>query len=154
METGETTSAAARSTAPWALAVFAVLFALFFFRDAPLALDPVRTTQGPEQFDTARALDRLGRVLDGTPHGVDSDALDQTRSRLLREIALLGYQPQVIAQNACRGSISGSSVRCAFVQNVYFTAGSGDGPALVLTCLLYTSPSPRDRTRSRMPSSA
>eukprot|EP00657_Telonema_sp_P-1_P008951 TRINITY_DN3150_c0_g1_i1.p1 TRINITY_DN3150_c0_g1~~TRINITY_DN3150_c0_g1_i1.p1 ORF type:complete len:117 (-),score=62.31 TRINITY_DN3150_c0_g1_i1:57-407(-) len=26
--------------------------------------------------------------------------------------------------------------------------------ALPLTCLLYTSPSPRDRTRSRMPSSA
>jgi len=26
--------------------------------------------------------------------------------------------------------------------------------ALALTCLLYTSPSPRDRTRSRMPSSA
>ena len=25
---------------------------------------------------------------------------------------------------------------------------------LILTCLLYTSPSPRDRTRSRMPSSA
>ena len=24
----------------------------------------------------------------------------------------------------------------------------------VITCLLYTSPSPRDRTRSRMPSSA
>ena len=26
--------------------------------------------------------------------------------------------------------------------------------ALAITCLLYTSPSPRDRTRSRMPSSA
>ena len=26
--------------------------------------------------------------------------------------------------------------------------------AMVYTCLLYTSPSPRDRTRSRMPSSA
>ena len=25
---------------------------------------------------------------------------------------------------------------------------------LIITCLLYTSPSPRDRTRSRMPSSA
>ena len=25
---------------------------------------------------------------------------------------------------------------------------------IILTCLLYTSPSPRDRTRSRMPSSA
>src|SRR5665811_2249574 len=32
---------------------------------------------------------------------------------------------------------------------------SGDGPgAYPLVCLLYTSPSPRDRTRSRMPSSA
>ena len=32
-----------------------------------------------------------------------------------------------------------------------------DGDSLIvedLTCLLYTSPSPRDRTRSRMPSSA
>ena len=28
------------------------------------------------------------------------------------------------------------------------------GQALLLRCLLYTSPSPRDRTRSRMPSSA
>ena len=27
------------------------------------------------------------------------------------------------------------------------------GPSLII-CLLYTSPSPRDRTRSRMPSSA
>ena len=27
-------------------------------------------------------------------------------------------------------------------------------PAMYLGCLLYTSPSPRDRTRSRMPSSA
>ena len=127
------TSAPTRASAPWALAVFAVLFALFFFRDAPLALDPMRTTNAPDQFDTTRAIERLARVLDGKPHAVDSDALDQTRSRLLREIASLGYQPQVIAQNACRGSISGSSVRCAFVQNVFFTAGSGDGPALVLT---------------------
>src|SRR5690606_1661674 len=35
--------------------------------------------------------------------------------------------------NACRGSISGSSVRCAFVQNVFFKAGPSEGPALVLT---------------------
>src|SRR5690606_5996363 len=110
-----------------------VLFVAFFFRAAPLILDPVRATNAPDQFDTTRALDRLSRVLDGTPHAVDSDALDQTRSRLLREIASLGYQPQVIAQNACRGSISGSSVRCAFVQNVFFKAGPSEGPALVLT---------------------
>ena len=29
-----------------------------------------------------------------------------------------------------------------------------DAPHLIPICLLYTSPSPRDRTRSRMPSSA
>ena len=30
----------------------------------------------------------------------------------------------------------------------------GGGNSLPIPCLLYTSPSPRDRTRSRMPSSA
>ena len=29
-----------------------------------------------------------------------------------------------------------------------------DGEALLVVCLLYTSPSPRDRQKSRMPSSA
>ena len=38
--------------------------------------------------------------------------------------------------------------RVAFELDRYLAAG------LVCTCLLYTSPSPRDRTRSRMPSSA
>ena len=33
-------------------------------------------------------------------------------------------------------------------------AVAGFGHAKILICLLYTSPSPRDRTRSRMPSSA
>ena len=33
-------------------------------------------------------------------------------------------------------------------------AGAEDPSALANACLLYTSPSPRDRTRSRMPSSA
>ena len=34
------------------------------------------------------------------------------------------------------------------------TITQGSGVTIVSTCLLYTSPSPRDRTRSRMPSSA
>ena len=34
------------------------------------------------------------------------------------------------------------------------TEGVGNSGSLANTCLLYTSPSPRDRTRSRMPSSA
>ena len=38
----------------------------------------------------------------------------------------------------------------------YTTAQIVDGAGIdvILVCLLYTSPSPRDRTRSRMPSSA
>ena len=32
--------------------------------------------------------------------------------------------------------------------------GAGTNRMNIYTCLLYTSPSPRDRTRSRMPSSA
>ena len=34
------------------------------------------------------------------------------------------------------------------------TEALGRGDRVELCCLLYTSPSPRDRTRSRMPSSA
>ena len=45
------------------------------------------------------------------------------------------------------------------VYNTYLSSGNGNGDALKVdklwyTCLLYTSPSPRDRVRSRMPSSA
>lgn len=123
----------ARSGALWALGVFAVLFVLFFFRAVPLTLDPLRATNAPDQFDAVRAIDRLGKVLDGTPHPVDSAPLDGVRSRLLQEIVTLGYKPEVKATNTCRGSISGSSIRCALVQNIYFTAGPKTGPALILT---------------------
>ena len=45
-------------------------------------------------------------------------------------------------------------------ENLFFqvpviaTDPDGGSPTYSLICLLYTSPSPRDRTRSRMPSSA
>ena len=104
----------------------------FFFRALPLTLDPVRATNTPEQFDTQRALERLSRVLDGTPHPVDSAPLDQTRARLLEEIRTLGYTPELRATNVCQ-ALSGTAARCAFVQNIFFTAGPTEGPALVLT---------------------
>ena len=37
---------------------------------------------------------------------------------------------------------------------VLMLAGAGTGKTRALTCLLYTSPSPRDLSTSRMPSSA
>jgi Peptidase family M28 len=122
-----------RTASPWALLVFAILFALFFFRALPLELDVVRTTDQPGQFNATRAIERLSRVLDGKPHPIDSDALDATRERLVREIESLGYQPQVHDETACRGSISGSAIRCARVRNITFTAGPTQGSALVLT---------------------
>ena len=39
---------------------------------------------------------------------------------------------------------------CPMNDALYIVGAAGSGK----TCLLYTSPSPRDRTRSRMPSSA
>jgi hypothetical protein len=120
--------------AAWiALIVFAILFVAYFFRGLPLQLDPVRASNTAEQFDTTRALDRLSRVLDGTPHPNDSAALDETRARLIAEIERLGYTPTVHDDIACRGNGSGSLNRCGRVQNITFGTGSGSGPALLLT---------------------
>ena len=67
------------------------------------------------------------------------------------------------------GMGASTSVSITFNENVYGFIGSdvtmvgggatstfsgADGDSLYTICLLYTSPSPRDRTRSRMPSSA
>ena len=40
------------------------------------------------------------------------------------------------------------------IQTLDLIEACGDAEAFCRSCLLYTSPSPRDRTRSRMPSSA
>ena len=54
---------------------------------------------------------------------------------------------------------NGTNYNPAEALNMYFQTGSIVGRSLTQdgdpnSCLLYTSPSPRDRTRSRMPSSA
>ena len=50
------------------------------------------------------------------------------------------------------GGEGGAHLRWFIVSDA--ARGTGLGGALIKRCLLYTSPSPRDRTRSRMPSSA
>lgn len=134
--TDATKPVATKTAAAWSLGVLAVLFLLFFFRAAPLELDPVRAVNAADQFDAERAITRLSRVLDGTPHPVDSAPLDETRARLMQEIRTLGYSPELRAANACQ-SLSGTAARCAFVQNIFFLAGPTENlattPAVVVT---------------------
>ena len=52
------------------------------------------------------------------------------------------------------GTIQKINVNCNFGEFVFFEAFTDIYFPLTNSCLLYTSPSPRDRTRSRMPSSA
>ena len=47
-----------------------------------------------------------------------------------------------------------SSTRTPSSGTVTIANGAGTGNTVSITCLLYTSPSPRDRQKSRMPSSA
>ena len=49
------------------------------------------------------------------------------------------------------GVVGSTNARAIILDDVYENHRSISN---ILTCLLYTSPSPRDRTRSRMPSSA
>ena len=52
-----------------------------------------------------------------------------------------------LAKAALAGRVDGQLVDTSFLID-------DDADLAIVTCLLYTSPSPRDRTRSRMPSSA
>ena len=66
---------------------------------------------------------------------------------------------RVLAASCCRKpaqgmQVSSTSGRARQAQKMVLELLRADLPEQTLTCLLYTSPSPRDRTRSRMPSSA
>ena len=87
-------------------------------------------------------------------------------SELTCEEAAAYVAPDAIYSNgqtgtcAIEGTVAGvksdNFTICGGTITITYTVESGDncGRAPVVACLLYTSPSPRDRTRSRMPSSA
>ena len=54
----------------------------------------------------------------------------------------------------CQGQHRVLAINKGILQSVHGGFVSFDGQVMIENCLLYTSPSPRDRTRSRMPSSA
>ena len=51
-------------------------------------------------------------------------------------------------------SLSCSKIESKIIENLSKELKTSKTEVIILACLLYTSPSPRDRTRSRMPSSA
>ena len=83
-------------------------------------------------------------------HYADARGLPWCAALLLIGIAELGL-PRPLGNHGRRGwRWHNRSVR-SWWRNAQ-RGGTAIGPACI--CLLYTSPSPRDRTRSRMPSSA
>ena len=65
----------------------------------------------------------------------------------------LALTPVGVSQSLHESKQKDFCMSCHEMQ-VYDTSLQIDDPEYIPACLLYTSPSPRDRTRSRMPSSA
>jgi len=83
-------------------------------------------------------------MIDGA--GIEFDP-DQPSSRYFnRELSWMQFNSRVLAQAEDR--------RLPLLERLKFCAIYGSNLDEFYICLLYTSPSPRDRTRSRMPSSA
>lgn len=115
-----------------ALALLGAFFLALMFAGLALTPDPVRTTNAPGQFDVGAARERLVRIMgDETPHPVDSAAQDVVREALLREIAALGFTPEIRDTFACRPQPRGPLVDCARVRNIVFSVGPESGPAVL-----------------------
>ena len=79
----------------------------------------------------------------------------------INSILIIGAGPIIIGQ-ACEFDYSGTQAAKALKEEGYRIILINSNPATIMTdpdiadstCLLYTSPSPRDRQKSRMPSSA
>ena len=63
-------------------------------------------------------------------------------------------QYQFLADESMRKLMVAHRVTSPMLMGIKDQSGLGNNADELKTCLLYTSPSPRDRTRSRMPSSA
>ena len=63
-----------------------------------------------------------------------------------------GYKVEICGVNTARLPLLTNEEKEALFERIL--AGDKEAREEYINCLLYTSPSPRDRTRSRMPSSA
>ena len=71
----------------------------------------------------------------------------------IQKVLVIGSGPIVIGQ-AAEFDYAGTQACRVLKQEGVETVLVNSNPATIMTCLLYTSPSPRDGATSRMPSSA
>ena len=95
--------------------------------------------------DYAKTFDTGNLTLD--LNGTDKAAGSTTNPKLIEE----GIAVTLVFVDSTKGWIITDSGLQSEANQAEFIAATG---GTITTCLLYTSPSPRDRTRSRMPSSA
>ena len=73
---------------------------------------------------------------------------DELRRVVQKEVKRGAYPSSLTYPQPAKYTVSGNRLAAPGLTAI------AEHPAVVGACLLYTSPSPRDRTRSRMPSSA
>ena len=97
-----------------------------------------------------------------TKRRVLSESVSQQMADLLNQVVANGTAKRAIINGYSVGGKTGTTqkiINGQYTSESHVASFSGflpvEDPEVVITvCLLYTSPSPRDRTRSRMPSSA
>ena len=93
--------------------------------------------------------------VDTTVRSFFNDSLEAGSIGVSTENVFLGRVTNIATDTITVRTIGNERLRIVDGDTIFSTNGGStttvDGD---LTCLLYTSPSPRDRTRSRMPSSA
>ena len=105
---------------------------------------------GSEEWAKERGLPILAYLRDGETAAVDF--VNGAEGLLMAPVYAV---PRLLARNGLTlQDFDYYEIHEAFAAQVLCTLKAWEDPEYCKTCLLYTSPSPRDRTRSRMPSSA
>ena len=117
---------------------------------APPEPDVIRFTVGQPDFDTPdvvvqSAVDALHRGETAYTRSQGSASLCEAVTNHLRTLQINSDAEDVVITPGCKQ---------ALLYALMTTITPGDEVLLLAPCLLYTSPSPRDRSLSRMPSSA
>ena len=114
--------------------------------------EPGYQTQVALQYDSGNYQGTLKRALEMV--GYEDFRKEQAVAREKGKLLGIGFSTYIEGCGIAPSAVVGSLGARAGLYEVGHVRIQPTGMVSVYTCLLYTSPSPRDRTRSRMPSSA